>query len=155
MFGFLRFALLTYVIWLLREIRNVIAQANDDREEFKAQCNLGRTEFKAQLDRQRDESNVRANRERDESKAQSREDPALYVRDHAQLSNAVADVSNTVGEQSKSIATLQGDVQVLLDRSDRPADGKVGKDRPATRYEIARQAVPAPREEEDGEDEQR
>ena len=135
--GVLAIAVIAYTAgWLrakLQELQDVKAGAKEDRAEFKAQ-----------LDRQRDEASARADRERDESKARSKEDRALYIRENAHLSKQIA-------EQSKQIAALQGDVQVLLDRS---ADGNVGTDRTATRYEFARQAVPAPRGEEDEEDEQ-
>ena len=163
--GVLAIILLAYTAGFLRgklqELRDVKARANEDRAEFKAQ-----------LDGLREES-----------RARSKEDRALYMRENAHLSKQFAEhskqfaeqskqiaeqskqiaehskdiaaLSNQVAEQSKQIAALQGDVQVLLDRSDRSADGNVGTDRTATRYEIARQAVPAPREEEDEEDEQR
>ena len=183
-------ALLAYTAGFLRstlqELRDAKADAKEDRAEFKAQ-----------LDRQRDEANARADRKRDEAKAQSREDRTLYVRDHVQLSNAIADVSKQIAEnskqivapshqvaenskriaenskriaenskrivkpshqvagQSKQIVALQGDAQVLLDRSDSSAGGNLGTDRTATRYELARQEVPTPPDEEDGKDEQR
>ena len=165
------------------------------RDESKTQFDRLRDESNARADREHDEAKARADREHDEAKAQSREDRALHVRDHAQLSNAIADVSKVVAEQSKQIAALsrtvseqskeivalsmasaeqskqiaeqskqiaavskavselQGDVRVLLDRSNRSSGGKGGTGHPATSYEIAHQAVPTPREEEDGEDE--
>ena len=155
-------ALLAYAAGLLRsawqELRDVKARATEDRAEFKAQ-----------LDRQRDEANARADRERDESRARSKEDRALYMRENAHLYNAIAEQSKQIAEQSKQIAeqskqiaalskavsALQGDVEVLLDRSARSSGGKGGTGHPAAGYEIAHQAVPTPREEEDGEDERR
>lgn len=102
----------------------------------------------AQLDHERAESYAGADRDRAESKAQANEDRALYMHENAKLSKADA-------EQSKSTAAVQGDAQVLLDRSDGSSGSKVGTDDPDTRYEIARQSIPAPREEDGGEDESR
>ena len=148
-------ALLAYAAGLLRsawqELRDVKARATEDRAEFKAQ-----------LDRQRDEANARADRERDESRARSKEDRALYMRENAHLYNAIAEQSKQIAEQSKEIAALSkaiaaihASVRVLVDRSDRTSGGNVGTDRIANRYELAHQAVPTPREEEDGQDERR
>ena len=162
-FRFLSFGLLVYMVWLLRtarrELREFNARAKEDREEFKAQLDRERDAFKAQLDRERDafmaqldcqraESYAGADRDRAESKAQANEDRALYMHENAKLSKADA-------EQSKSTAAVQGDAHVLLDRSDGSSGSKVGTDDPDTRYEIARQAIPAPREEDGGEDESR
>ena len=62
--------------------------------------------------------------------------------------------SNALAELSKSVATLQGDVQVLLDRSDRASGGEVGTKPRNARYTIARQAVPTPRGDEEGGDDE-
>lgn len=77
----------------------------------------------------------------------------------AVLSQTVAGLTATVADQSKQITALsatvgavQGDVQVLLDRSDRSLGGIVGTGQPAARYSIARQATPASREDEEAGD---
>ena len=70
----------------------------------------------------------------------------------AEQSKAIAEQSKAITELFKAVAALQGDVQVLLNRSDRSSGGNVGTGQPTTRYEFARQAAPTPREEEHGKD---
>lgn len=119
-------------------------------------------------------------RELRDFKAQAKEYRELNSREHAQLSKEIAEVSKEIAEVSKTVAGLtvtvaeltatvadqskqitalsatvgavQGDVQVLLDRSDRSLGGIVGTGQPAARYSIARQATPASREDEEAGD---
>ena len=69
-------------------------------------------------------------------------------------SRVLAEQSTAITELSKAVAALQGDVQVLLDRSDRASGGEVGTKQRNARYAIARQAVPTPRGDEEGGDEE-
>ena len=149
---FLPIALLVYVAGLLRmlsrEVRDANARAKEDREASEQRDREIRADFTA-----------RADRDRAELMAQIKEDRELNVREHAQLSELIAAQSKSLTELSKSIAELfkavaavRGNVQVLLDRSDRSSGGKVGTGQPTTRYEFARLGAPTPREEEHGED---
>ena len=145
--GLLTIGFLAYMAGLLqsalRRVRDANARAKEDRAASEQRDRDIRTDFTA-----------RADRDRGEFKAQAKEYRDLSVREHAQLSKAIAELSRAiaelskaVAEQSKGVATLQVDVQVLLDRSDRSSGGKAG----TTRYEFARQASPTRREEEHGE----
>ena len=138
--GLLTIGFLAYMAGLLqsalRRVRDANARAKEDRAASEQRDRDIRTDFTA-----------RADRDRSEFKAQAKEYRDLSVREHAQVSKAIAELSRAIAEQSKGVATLQVDVQVLLDRSDRSSGGKAG----TTRYEFARQASPTRREEEHGE----
>lgn len=159
MLEFLPIALLAYVAGLLRmlsrEVRDANARAKEDREASE------------QRDREiRADLTARADRDRAELMAQIKEDREFNMREHAQLSEslaaqsksitdlskAITDLSRAITELVKAVAALQGDVQVLLNRSDSSSGGMVRTGQPTTRYEFARQAAPTPREEEHGED---
>lgn len=151
--GILRYlpiALLVYVAGLLRmlsrEVRDANARAKEDREASEQRDREIRADFTA-----------RADRDRAELVAQLKEDRELNVREHAQLSESLTaqsksliELSKSIAELFKSVAAVRGNVQVLLNRSDRSSGGKVGTGQPPTRYEFARQAAPTPREEERG-----
>ena len=132
--GLLTIGFLAYMAGLLqsalRRVRDANARAKEDRAASEQRDRDIRADFTA-----------RADRDRGEFKAQAKEYRDLSVREHAQLSKAIA-------ELSKEVAALQADVQVLLDRSDRSSGRKAG----TTRYEFARQAAPTPRGEEHGEE---
>lgn len=166
MLEFLPIALLAYVAGLLRMLSREVREANARAKEDRKASEQRDREIRADL-------TARADRDRAEFKAQAKEYRDLSVREHAQLSEKIAEQSEKMAEQSKAIAAqsksitdlstaitelfkavaaLQGDVQVLLNRSDRSSGGNVGTGQPTTRYEFARQAAPTPREEEHGED---
>lgn len=85
-------ALLAYTAGLARSLLQEVRDAREDRAGFKAQ-----------FDRLRDESNARADREHDDTRARSKEDRALYMRENAQLSSAIAEDSSAIAESSKQI----------------------------------------------------
>ena len=171
--GLLTFGLLAYAAGLLRGLlrdnRDANARAKEDRgaseqrdrdirADFTARADRDRAEFKAQAKEYRDLS-VREHAQLSEKIAEQSEKMAEQSEKMAEQSKAIAEQSKAIAEQSKAItelfkavAALQGDVQVLLNRSDRSSGGNVGTGQPTTRYEFARQAAPTPREEEHGKD---
>lgn len=143
--GLLTIGFLAYMAGLLQSalwrVRDANARAKEDRAASEQRDRDIRTDFTA-----------RADRDRGEFKAQAKEYRDLSVREHAQLSKAIAELSKSIAELFKAVAAVRGNVQVLLDRSDRSSGGKVGTGQPTTRYEFARLGAPTPREEEHGED---
>ena len=134
--GLLTIGFLAYMAGLLqsalRRVRDANASTKEDREACQQRDREVRADFSA-----------RADRDRAEFKAQAKEYRDLSVREHAQL-------SETIAEQSKAIARLQGDVQVLLNRSDRSSGGKVSTGQRQVR--VRPSGAPTPREEEHGEE---
>ena len=73
------------------------------------------------------------------------------MREYTQLTDAIGGLSKAVAELSSEVADIKGDVKVLLDRSNRSSGSGAAPDQPTTRYGVAHQATPPPREDEEDE----
>lgn len=120
------------------------ARGKAEREAFTA----GLREATSRADRNRAAAEGRANEAREESIARADRDRGLNVREYTQLTDAIGGLSKAVAELSSEVADIKGDVKVLLDRSNRSSGGGAAPDQPTTRYGVAHQATPPPREDE-------
>ena len=105
-----------------------VRRSDDERKAFWAQMKDASEAHEKRADRIRAESNERANREREAHEKRADRDSEQNVRDHVRLTDA--------------IAALQGDVKVLLDRSDRSSGGEAGGVQRGNHLEVVRQATP-------------
>ena len=100
-----------------RESKAFWEQADREREAHEKRADRIRAEFKAEMKDEREAHEKRADRDSEQN-----------VRDHVRLTDA--------------IAALQGDVKVLLDRSDRSSGGEAGGVQRGNHLEVVRQATP-------------